>query len=497
MAETRLLIIGGGLAGLSAGCYARANGFAVTVVEHNLALGGVCTAWQRGPYLVDGCIHWLTGGPFARLYEDLGILSRVSLRPLQEFTTYRHARDGWQVSLSAQLPRTADALRDIAPEDSDEILRLIEGAHQIADLEPPVDHAPELAGVVDRLRGIWQLGHYAGTLAHFRKPIEAWTGELKNERLRLLFRRLLPPGTPTLFLLMVLGYLERGWLSRPVGGTAVFRDALIERYRALGGEAMVDATVDEVLVKDNRAHGVRLTDGTMIEADVVVSTASAPETVFRLLGGRYDAKPWRTRMDTWRMFQPIVLASYGVAQPLSGEPAMLIVDGIAPVMVGDHPNDSLYLRIYSEDPAFAPAGHTVVQAMLQTSYDWWARTGTRYQHEKDVLAERVLSSIDSHLRGVKATVQMTDIATPLTFWRSARAWRGAFEGWLPASETFPHVPKHLADLEGFYMAGQWVEPGGGVPTAVMSGRHVVEIACARLQRRFVSIAAGRASATDG
>jgi phytoene dehydrogenase-like protein len=85
MTEKRLLIIGGGLAGLSAGCYARASGFDVTIVEHNLELGGVCTAWHRGAYLVDGCIHWLTGGPFLRLYEELGIVPSVALRPLEEF----------------------------------------------------------------------------------------------------------------------------------------------------------------------------------------------------------------------------------------------------------------------------------------------------------------------------------------------------------------------------------------------------------------------------
>jgi NAD(P)-binding Rossmann-like domain len=67
MSDPKLLIVGGGLAGLSAGCYARVNNFAVTIVEHNLALGGVCTAWHRGPYLIDGCIHWLTGGPFQQI----------------------------------------------------------------------------------------------------------------------------------------------------------------------------------------------------------------------------------------------------------------------------------------------------------------------------------------------------------------------------------------------------------------------------------------------
>jgi phytoene dehydrogenase-like protein len=79
---------------------------------------------------------------------------------------------------------------------------------------------------------------------------------------------------------------------------------------------------------------------------------------------------------------------------------------------------------------------------------------------------------------------MVDVATPLTFWRNARAWRGAFEGWLP-SNPFTHIPKQLPGLDGFYMAGQWLEPGGGVPMAVMSGRHVIEILCRDQRRPFV------------
>jgi thioredoxin reductase len=44
MANESVVIVGGGLAGLAAGFYARMNGFATTIVEHNIALGGVCTA---------------------------------------------------------------------------------------------------------------------------------------------------------------------------------------------------------------------------------------------------------------------------------------------------------------------------------------------------------------------------------------------------------------------------------------------------------------------
>ena len=84
-------------------------------------------------------------------------------------------------------------------------------------------------------------------------------------------------------------------------------------------------------------------------------------------------------------------------------------------------------------------------------------------------------------------VRMTDVATPLTFWRHSRSWRGAFEGWMPSADNFTHhVPKTLPGLGGLYLAGQWVEPGGGVPTALMSGRQLVQILCAEAGRSFVT-----------
>ena len=138
MSNPKLLIVGGGLAGLSAGCYARVNNFDVTIVEHNLELGGVCTAWHRGPYLIDGCIHWLTGGPFQQIYEELGIIPAVPLRTLEEFVTYRHARDGWEATLSRDMKKTADSLRALAPEDADELARMVEGAEHAAALGPPM-----------------------------------------------------------------------------------------------------------------------------------------------------------------------------------------------------------------------------------------------------------------------------------------------------------------------------------------------------------------------
>lgn len=488
MSRPKILVIGGGLSGLSTGCYALANGWDVTIVEHNLALGGVCTAWRRGPYVIDGCIHWLTGGPFSQIYEELRIVPPVEIRPLTRFSTIRSARDGWSVTIGADLAALGRELVALAPGDAAEIERIVAGAGRIAELSPGIDRPPELASLRDQMRSLWALRDKVGTLAHFRGSVGEWTRErLTSPALREVLTHVAPPEAPMFFALMMLGYLARGWLSRPVGGTERFRDALVARYHALGGAALLDTTVEEILVKDDRAYGVRLTDGTMLTGDLVVSTSSAPETVLRLLGGRYGADAVRERLQRWKLFDPLVLVSWGVARSLADVPSTLIVSGVAAPPLAGRALEHLYARVYNDDPSFAPAGHTVVQLMLASDYEWWATRGSEYGAAKAEVAERARELLAPYVPGLREDVRMTDVATPLTYWRNARSWRGAFEGWMPSSDNFmQHVPKTLPGLAGLYMAGQWVEPGGGVPTALMSGRQLVQILCDAAGRPFVA-----------
>src|SRR6516165_7503656 len=277
--------------------------------------------------------------------------------------------------------------------------------------------------VWEHVTEVWQLREELGTILHFRKPLGLYVREhLRSEALRRILTTLLAPELPGLFMLLVLGYLERGQLSRPIGGTAAFRDALVASYERLGGETRVHATVDEVLVDGHEARGVRLSDGSFLLADAVISTSSMPETVLRLLGGRHASPELRSRISHGRTVPPMVLASFGVAQPLSDLPSLLVVDRVEPFEIGDVVNDTLRLRICNDDTCFAPAGHTVVQAMLESSYDWWATRGARYSTEKDAVAEIALTQIARQFPIVSGAVRVVDVATPLTFWTSARSW---------------------------------------------------------------------------
>ena len=57
----KVIIIGAGIAGLSAGSYLQKNGYETEIFEMSSRPGGLCASWKRGDYLIDGCINWGEG----------------------------------------------------------------------------------------------------------------------------------------------------------------------------------------------------------------------------------------------------------------------------------------------------------------------------------------------------------------------------------------------------------------------------------------------------
>ncbi len=69
--ECRILIIGGGIAGLCAGVYARKCGYAVEILEQPQSVGGLAASWRRGDYVFETCLHWLLGSnPTGSLHAE-------------------------------------------------------------------------------------------------------------------------------------------------------------------------------------------------------------------------------------------------------------------------------------------------------------------------------------------------------------------------------------------------------------------------------------------
>jgi phytoene dehydrogenase-like protein len=150
------------------------------------------------------------------------------------------------------------------------------------------------------------------------------------------------------------------------------------------------------------------------------------------------------------------------------------------------------VRHFCYDPTLAPAGKSVLVVMFDSKYDYWKRLDrAQYEAEKQHIADAVIAQLDKRFPGLAGQVEVVDVATPLTYERYTGNWQGSMEGWMITTRTIgmmmgQGMSKTLPGLENFYMIGQWVEPGGGLPPAAMSGRNVVQLICHRDGKEFVA-----------
>ena len=91
---------------------------------------------------------------------------------------------------------------------------------------------------------------------------------------------------------------------------------------------------------------------------------------------------------------------------------------------------------------------------------------------------RILERLNDLWPGIEDQVEMTNVATPHTWWRYTRNRQGAFEGFAITDKVFStKVKRTLPGLDNFFMAGQWVVPGGGVIPTLVSGKHAAMLLC--------------------
>jgi phytoene dehydrogenase-like protein len=494
-----IAIIGAGIAGLSAGCYARMNGYDVQVFEAHTQPGGLCTAWRRGDYLVDGCIQWLVGtsprGQLNRVWRELGALKGRRVVDHAEFTRIEGI-GGRTLILYADANRLERHLLELAPVDSGPIRELCDAIRLFTRFEPPIDKPLQMVGLFDGLGAGLKMLPFAGPLLTWsRTTIADFAKRFRDPLLRWALPVLFPlPDFPTLGMITTLAFAHNRDGGVPIGGSLEFARAVERRLTGLGGRVSYGARVERILVEGGRAVGIRLADGTERRADYVISAADGHATIFDILGGRYVSPEIRGYYDSLPTFRSLVQVTLGVARDLSSEPHSVTFRLPEPIDITGERRTLIGYRHQCHDASLAPAGKSIVQVSYDSDLEWWQpllADPARYDAEKKRVADAVIAQLDRRFPGLAGQVEMVDVMTPVTLHGDTGNWKGSIEGWLINTKTVQMmlgagIPKTLPGLDCFYMAGQWVEPGGGVPTVAVSGRNVVQFICDRDRRRFVT-----------
>ncbi|MBU0730444.1 MAG: NAD(P)/FAD-dependent oxidoreductase, partial [Proteobacteria bacterium] len=179
----------------------------------------------------------------------------------------------------------------------------------------------------------------------------------------------------------------------------------------------------------------------------------------------------------------------------SDQPHKAVIQPSEVIEVAGEILDRISIRHYGYDPTMAPNGKSVLIITFKASYDYWKKLrGNRvgYNKEKKQVADQIIKELANRFPGIAEKIEAIDVATPVTYERYTANWKGAIEGWLVTPDTIgmamaDGMGKTLPGLKNFYMAGQWVEPGGGIPPAAISGKKVIEMICKQDGKPFKAL----------
>jgi len=493
----KVTIVGVGIAGLSVGCYLQMNGYDTQIFEaHNLP-GGVCTSWQRKGYTIDNCIHWLVGSSasdkFYRLWNELVDMKGVKFADSEEWMRVE-TPDGRCMRVFTDIDRLEQEMLEKSPADEGLIRSFTGAARRFVGFHLPIEKAPEVFGPMDGLKMIFGLLPFMRQLKKWSSiSIQQYADRCSDPLLKRTFESMFIPETNMLFLIMTIVWMHKKSAGFPIGGSLEFARQIEKRYLELGGKINYKSRVARISVKNGTVNGIVLDSGEEYTSDIVVSAADGHSTIFDMLEGKYMDAKIKGYYDSCETFPSYLLVSFGVVRKFEDYPRTVVMFPEQPLTTDRVSKyEGLMVRIFNFDPTLAPEGKTVVTAWILTrEHEYWDNlkrtTPEQYKAEKNRIAEEVLELLEKRFGDVRSKVEITDVSTPATFMRYTSNWKGSFEGWLWTPKVGHRgMSKMLPGLNNFYMAGHWVEPGGGLPTAMKSGRDLAQIICKKDKKKFTT-----------
>lgn len=500
MATKKVLIIGAGIAGLSAASYLQRNGYSTEIFEAHYLPGGLCTAWKRGQYTFDYCIHWLVGtNPetgFDVLWNELGAFqnedgSKTQIRNFDESSRVELS-DGQIVRFYSNADRLKEELLRVGPDDGKEIERLTNDLKTLSRLIPVAD--PEKRSVMYRLAvNLRYLSIMSRFMRHLKTPMQDYARKYHSEAIRKALLAVTPAEWSLATLTMGLGMQHSQAAGYPVGGSLNLARNIERKYLSLGGKIHYRHPVEKIIVKNGQAVGLALANGDQVMGDEIISAADGHSTLFQMLEGKYLTKTLQNAYTRFPLFPSSVFIALGIARDMKDEPKLLSLELDSPLELPDksmHPFLSVTLRHY--DPTLAPAGKTSASVLLNTwNGEFWkdlaGKDRPAYDEMKKGIGNQVIDLLEKRFPGIRSDIEEIDVSTPYTVQRYTRNWRGSYEGFGLTPKTFmTRFPKMLPGLSHFSMIGQWTTPGGGLPPAALDGRNIAAKICRKDGRPFIA-----------
>jgi len=492
--KKKIIVIGSGFGGLGVAARLAIKGHDVELFEKRDKLGGRAYVYEINGFKFDGGPTVITA-PF--LFDDIWELAGKNredyfeLVPCDPF--YRiFDHEGRHFNYNGDHDFILEEIEKWNPSDIEGYERFIDSTKDIFDTGMALIDKPFL-NVMDMVKvapDLIRLQSYLSVYKYVSKFV-------KDDFLRrcFSFHPLLIGGNPfdAASLYVLIHYLEREWgVHYALGGTAAIVNGFGKLMDEFGVTVHLERPVEEILVENGQAVGVRLADGSEQRADIVVANSDVAATYKHMIPAQHRKKNSDRRIDKMKYSMSLFVIYFGTKKryieaeegfPQLAHHNIILCERYKGLLTeifgssGELPDDfSLYLHMPTlTDPSMAPDGNEAFYVLspvphLAANIDW-ETVGPKYR-------DTILQFLEeNYLPGLRANLEALHYIDPPHFEGELNSHLGSAFSVQPTllqSAWFrPH--NRSEDIDNLYFVGAGTHPGAGLPGVLSSAKIVDEL----------------------
>ena len=491
-----VVIIGTGMGGLTAGALLAKKGLKVLLLEKNSQPGGYVVSFRKNGFTFDatgvfvgGCEP---GGEFDTLLREVDV--RLEFKRIDSI---RNIYPGFEVVLEdGGFAHYIERLMAMFPEEKRGIER----------------YGSIISRIGAEVKALSRITWYEKVLFPlFFRNLVRFSGTTHSAILDALFKghelkmalSSLPVTVPPsqlsfLFVATLLDKVISGGAYYPMGGMGVISEALARSIEQNGGRIKYRTEATRILTQGNKVTGAVTHEGQVIEAPMVISNGSLPQTFRRLLSEVPPSSFARklNRLE-YSLSNFIVYLGVKADAEVDSLPFFTYLRSISDLegeyrilREGKIPENPTVIMVVPSmiDPSLAPDGTHTMKLLSVAPYAYrneWSGSDCRsYEAIKEDVAQRLITHVESRVvPGLKGKILFQDTATPLTLERYTGNEQGAMYGLATTPRQFGrHRPPNRTPIEGLYLAGHYTRPAHGIVGAATSGSFTARMILSELKR---------------
>jgi len=484
----KIIVIGAGIGGLTAGALLAKKGHDVTIFESHGTPGGYIAGFRRkGFYFESGTLSFESSNAVFKMMKDIGVPDKV------EFV---RQKSGWVSPDFEGAPETyeefKDMLRSAYPDEGTRLDRYFSETDRMVRVFKPfmAEKKRFLDILFSGIRLLRVYRRYGGT------PLSKYTAGFFPED-TVLYRFFSSLGYPEMAAWILGGAIvtlfDDYWTVK--NGMQSWADVMAERYRDIGGKLILNSYVDKILTRHGAAVGVSCGDK-RYEADYVISACDYKKTFLELLDNR-ELVPSELLEKIGKNAVSEGFFTVYLGLGLSGDrlrsymkvPHVMFFDDHPGMDIHDSSDEAFFektsIGLYSPsliNPALAPAEKSSLMVQATVPYRWMDNWGggdrKRYLALKERVKDTMVKKASSVIPGLTDLIEFEDAATPLTYERYTHNTDGATSAWSwnPANMFHKSFQKVFVDtpVKNLLIGSCWATQIGGIPGALNAAYRCVK-----------------------